>query len=143
MATKFKLKVESKTVENLMKEIKDGFVDYRIPSFQRDYVWDGDDVKRLIDSIVRNYPIGSIILWKPSSVIGEKIKDLSEPIIHLKQSYKAHSDITYYIIDGQQRITSLLLLYHGWKIFRINGRTIGLSVPISYVPGKIGDLKNH
>jgi uncharacterized protein with ParB-like and HNH nuclease domain len=35
----------------------------RIPVIQRDFEWDAEDVKELLDSIVRGYPIGSVILW--------------------------------------------------------------------------------
>lgn len=37
---------------------------YQIPTFQRDVVWDENQVKRLWDSIFRFYPIGSILIWK-------------------------------------------------------------------------------
>ena len=39
----------------------------RIPSIQRQFVWDAEDIKELIDSIVNGYPIGAVIIWEPTS----------------------------------------------------------------------------
>jgi len=38
--------------------------DYQIPTFQREVVWERDNVKKLWDSVYRFYPIGSILIWK-------------------------------------------------------------------------------
>lgn len=39
----------------------------RIPTIQRQFVWDAEDVRDLIDSIVNGYPIGAIIIWEPTT----------------------------------------------------------------------------
>lgn len=39
----------------------------RIPTIQRQFVWDSEDVRDLIDSIVNGYPVGAIIIWEPTS----------------------------------------------------------------------------
>jgi len=36
----------------------------RIPAFQRDFVWNADNVAYLMDSIYKGYPFGAVILWK-------------------------------------------------------------------------------
>jgi hypothetical protein len=38
-----------------------------IPSIQRQFVWDTEDIKELIDSIINGYPIGSVIIWEPTT----------------------------------------------------------------------------
>ena len=38
--------------------------EYQIPTFQRDVVWEKDNVKKLWDSIYKFYPMGSILVWK-------------------------------------------------------------------------------
>jgi hypothetical protein len=110
-----------------MEEIKSG--KYFLPSFQRQYVWDEDDIKDLVDSIINNYPIGTIILWKPSNPSLAEIDPFSRPLIDLPN--KKSSEI-FYVIDGQQRLTSLLLLFNNWKITR-NGEEVAV-IPISYNP---------
>ena len=39
----------------------------RIPSIQRQFVWDAEDIKELVDSIINGYPIGAVIIWEPRS----------------------------------------------------------------------------
>ena len=57
--------VKNRTIQQLMTEVNSG--KFFLPSFQRQYVWDEDDIRDLIDSLINNYPIGTIILWKPSN----------------------------------------------------------------------------
>ncbi len=37
---------------------------WALPHFQRDYVWDKEDVKNFLDSIYKNWPTGLVIIWK-------------------------------------------------------------------------------
>ncbi len=119
-------------IENILE--KDN---YYLPAFQRDYVWDEDDVKSLIDSILRGYPIGAIILWKPSSKDFIRDDPFSVP---LTDAVGENGGDYYYVIDGQQRLTSLLLLFNGWRIPR-NGKEISLKVPISLYPTDNGGYR--
>ena len=50
------------TVEELLKLANDGRL--RVPSFQRALRWDADDKWKLLDSMERGYPIGTLLLWK-------------------------------------------------------------------------------
>lgn len=120
--------VKIRTIQTLIAEIQSG--KYMLPSFQRQYVWDEDDIRALIDSIINNYPIGSIILWKPSSASTSATDPFSIPLIDLGN--KKSSEV-FYVIDGQQRLTSLLLLFNNWKITR-DGEEVKISTPISYNP---------
>ena len=68
-----------------------------IPEFQRDFVWTPEKVKKLVDSLWRRYPIGSILLWSASYFSARNA-----------QSAQSNKD---WIIDGQQRITALAFLF--------------------------------
>jgi len=94
----------------------------RIPSIQRQFVWDSEDVKELIDSIVSNYPIGAIIIWEPTA------KFPSTPLI----GSNTISAVTRYVLDGQQRLTALMLIQNGWQFYRED--KLIQCTPISYVP---------
>jgi hypothetical protein len=120
--------VKNRTIQTLMSEVKSG--KYLLPSFQRQYVWDEDDVRALIDSIINNYPIGTIILWKPSNASIPEVDPFSKPLIDVEGKQTAE---TFYVIDGQQRLTSLLLLFNDWKIIR-DKEEVKINVPISYNP---------
>ncbi len=113
------INVRVKTIRELIKnEIPSG--KYWLPSFQRGYVWDPENIKDLLDSIVKNYPIGATILWKPSTAISEIVDPTAVPIM---DGLAPGGLERYFVIDGQQRITSLLLLLNSWLIPR-NGEKI-------------------
>lgn len=73
----------------------------RIPAFQRPFRWDKRDVVRLFDSIYRGYPIGNLLMWeRPAPAAVVRIGPLR---IHAAQVPDA-----LWVVDGQQRITSLV-----------------------------------
>lgn len=85
---------------------------YQIPTFQRDVVWQQDNVKKLWDSIYKFYPLGSILIWKTDLKLqnhrhigGHQITDVN----FNRTEYQ-------YILDGQQRTTSLLTSLYGGNI---------------------------
>lgn len=97
-----------------------------LPIVQREFVWESDDVRELIDSIVHDYPIGTVILW-------ETEEDFPGSPLFDSDASGATTRTNTYIIDGQQRLTALLLVKEGWKIKR-EGNDISLAEPISYNP---------
>lgn len=94
-----------------------------IPSIQRQFVWNDDDIKELLDSIINGYPIGSIIIWEP---------DKSFPGVPLLGKSIPKNNEHKYVLDGQQRLTSLMLLLNNWSITR-GSKTINSST-FTYVP---------
>jgi len=88
-----------------------------IPEFQREFVWKEPQVRKLVDSVARGYPIGSILLLKRS----DKADFASRPIDAVEQpvdpadqpasAIKADDKGVYYILDGQQRVTSLVRVF--------------------------------
>lgn len=81
----------------LVKELKSGSLG--VPEIQRDYVWKTQQAIDLLDSMYRQYPIGLILLWKPSV------------IPKLRNKHERNPD--YLILDGQQRITTLEKVFSG------------------------------
>jgi hypothetical protein len=68
-----------------------------VPEFQRRYVWRPSKVAALVDSLWRGYPVGTLLLWEsaydsPRTALGGQGKKL-------------------WIVDGQQRVTSLSILF--------------------------------
>ncbi len=84
---------------------------YQIPTFQREVVWEKDNVKKLWDSIYRFYPIGSILVWK-TPVRLHRHRTIGGHVI----SNDEVQDEYQYILDGQQRTTSLLTSLFGGRI---------------------------
>jgi len=99
---------------------------YYLPSVQRDFVWDEDEVQELIDSLLSGYPTGVI------TILETNIQFPSVPLIDVKNPATPNTDIRRYVLDGQQRLTSLLLIRDGWKINRC-GKEISID-PIHFNP---------
>lgn len=77
----------------------------RVPHFQRDFRWGLEDVIRLLDSIVRGYPIGNLLLWVRPSV-KERIT------LGVLSMEAPEGGEALWIVDGQQRVTSLANTLH-------------------------------
>ncbi|MBG1266280.1 DUF262 domain-containing protein [Nostoc sp. WHI] len=84
---------------------------YQIPTFQRDVVWEKENVKKLWDSIYKFYPLGSILIWKTSTKL-ESHREIGGIKLPDNFSFNEYQ----YILDGQQRTTALLMSIHGGKI---------------------------
>ena len=85
--------------------------EYQIPTFQREVVWDRNAVKKLWDSIYRFYPIGSILIWHTTLRL-QNHRTIGGHVV----ADDNHSRGFQYILDGQQRTTSLLTSLYGGKI---------------------------
>ncbi|MEU4034453.1 DUF262 domain-containing protein [Streptomyces collinus] len=73
----------------------------RVPRFQRNFVWDAADVRKLFDSIWRGFPIGTLLLWK-NRAEAEEVK-LGPIQLEVEQRTDA-----LWVVDGQQRLISLV-----------------------------------
>ena len=62
----------SRRYDDIIRNIENGI--YQIPKFQRDFVWDKNKSAKLIESLLKGYPIGSFILWKTK----ERLKSLKK-----------------------------------------------------------------
>lgn len=102
-------KPDSKKYEELIHEITAGVI--KIPKFQREFVWSTDKTAELLDSILKGYPIGTFILWQTDERISG-IKNIGK--FHLPDTPEGTK--VQYVLDGQQRITSLFAAYEGEKI---------------------------
>lgn len=90
-------------LEDLVQKAWEGQI--RIPHFQRPLRWRREDVRQLFDSIVKGYPIGSLLLWlQPAPATEITLGNLHIPAPKM--------DRALWVVDGQQRITSLANALH-------------------------------
>jgi uncharacterized protein with ParB-like and HNH nuclease domain len=55
---------------------------YWLPNIQRPFVWKEEQIERLFDSILREYPIGTLLIWKTdSSLRRRKFVDLYKKLL--------------------------------------------------------------
>jgi len=85
---------------------------YQIPTFQRDVAWEQENVKKLWDSIYKFYPLGSILIWKTDLQLQNHRQIGGHQITDINFSRTEYQ----YILDGQQRTTSLLTSLYGGNI---------------------------
>lgn len=86
-------------VEDLLHHARVGRI--RVPRFQRDFKWEREDVEKLVDSIVRGFPIGTLLLWQKSAPAGQVT--LGDVVFDVNEQAQA-----WFVVDGQQRIVSLV-----------------------------------
>jgi uncharacterized protein with ParB-like and HNH nuclease domain len=116
-------KYQDISIKKLVKGINEN---YFLPEIQREFVWDSDKNKfedklyNLFDSIVRGYPIGTLLFWeaKYENLINDNITVLK----FLSNSNKENESIERHnfkerkinlVLDGQQRMTILNLALRG------------------------------
>ncbi|MCK4388012.1 MAG: DUF262 domain-containing protein [Dehalococcoidia bacterium] len=85
-----------------------------IPTFQREFVWEPENIRKLWDSIFNFYPIGSILYWVTDSYLHTHRKLGGFEFPHDEDTVRRFREWTY-ILDGQQRATSLLVSILGGK----------------------------
>jgi hypothetical protein len=103
------------SVENIFTWIETGVI--AIPEIQRPFVWDAIQVRDLMDSILKGYPIGYLVSW-------------NNPNIRLKDGTTSFGKRI--LIDGQQRIIALMAALLGREVVDKNYET--LRIRISYQP---------
>ena len=102
---------QSVAYPTMLNDIEKGLI--KIPQFQRDFVWTKQKSARLLDSIIKGYPIGTFILWKTRESL-RSIRNLG----NAKLPETPQGDFIQYVLDGQQRMTSIFASLKGLKIQR-------------------------
>jgi len=110
-------KPDSKKYSDLISEIQKGII--KVPKFQREFVWGIEKTAKLLDSILKGYPIGTFILWQTD----ERINDIKN-IGNLEIPETPDGTKVQYVLDGQQRITSLYAAYLGAEIKKTGEKKI-------------------
>lgn len=99
-------------------EFRNGNVGHRvgtlkIPQFQRDFVWPREKSAKLIDSILKGFPVGTFILWKTKEQL-RFVKEIGGQALPPTPK----GDYSQQVLDGQQRLTSLYAACKGLTIIR-------------------------
>ncbi len=74
-----------------------------VPAFQREYVWKRDDAKSLLDSLIKEYPTGTMLTWETAH----------PPELKGPHKYNEKQGAVKLLLDGQQRVTTLYMLVRG------------------------------
>lgn len=91
-----------------------------IPDFQRGFKWRKPDIRKLLESLPLDFPIGAALLWRTQRTMLDfrRIEDVefSDGETEAEDNFEPHeqelkSDEIDFILDGQQRITSIYKLF--------------------------------
>ena len=85
---------------NLVERVVAGRI--RVPRFQRAFVWKQADLHDLLDSVLRGFPIGSILVWETEREIG------TVPRVGPVVISDPPAGPVSYLLDGQQRVSTLV-----------------------------------
>lgn len=118
------LKDSSITIYEAMMNVRDG--KYVMPAFQRQFVWSMEQIEKLWDSILLDYPIATFLFWHvdDNNVSWDTYFCNFLPSItfdNRKQADSVNYELTDInvnitdtaVLDGQQRLTSLYLSLFG------------------------------
>jgi len=97
------MEARDRSVETWFNRIHNGQL--RLPRFQRFEAWDYDNVGGLLDSILKDLPIGSTLVLE----IGENEPFVTRPLAGAPQPVERCSE---HLLDGQQRLTALWKSLH-------------------------------
>ncbi len=100
---------------DLISEIETGQV--KIPQFQRKFVWGIKASAKLLDSIIKGYPIGTFIYWRTNERL-RAIRNLG----NITLPEPKDGEYLNYVLDGQQRLTSLFASLKGAQITDEEGK---------------------
>ena len=126
-------------IYDVVKDIKDDR--YRLPSIQRSFVWEEERICKLMDSLMNDYPIGSFLVWKPSSEITIRTRRFVQDYKtgeRLVSEEESAESLPYLVLDGQQRLQSLFLAFFG----KYNGKYLYFKVD-SNPNNEENDLRYH
>jgi hypothetical protein len=108
---------QSEPIQAVLSRIN---VTYFLPALQREFVWTAEQICALFDSLMRRYPISSFLFWEVP-VDGRDNVEAYE-FLHTVKASRNRAELTRlygsrdltFVLDGQQRLTALLVGLQGF-----------------------------
>src|ERR1700694_3361203 len=102
------------TIITLLNQVEDNEI--VLPAIQRDFVWDEDQTETLLDSIMRGYPIGIVLLWETFVDIQYRtfVREYRSGAVPTFSDNRQNRRLKL-VLDGQQRLQSLYLALFGTR----------------------------
>ncbi len=120
------------SIGDLVSMIQKG--ELQLPEMQRRYVWTSTRVRDLLDSLYRNYPSGTILVWESNAA--QPTREMAV------QTQRNPWSATKLLLDGQQRLTSLSAVLRGEPIsVRNRKRPVDIAFNLDHPDGPPVDLQ--
>ena len=102
------MKNQTTTIRKIVKQLNE---DFWLPNIQRNFVWKEDQIERLFDSLMRDYPIGTLLVWKTNTSISHRkfIDNYKEETKFTDFYVPDNHNSKLLVLDGQQRLQSLFI----------------------------------
>src|SRR5689334_22896535 len=88
-----------------------------LPNIQRPFVWSEEQICRMFDSIMREYPIGTLLIWKTTASVRRRkfIDNFKRVMLERLSEFDVPDDNKKkcLVLDGQQRLQSLFIGLRG------------------------------
>jgi hypothetical protein len=110
--------VQKYKVKRLWKWCEDGL--FAIPEIQREFVWDVKKACKLLDSIYRRLPIGSLLIWET----GADRQNLLRHAQNILPEFNYRNKKIWFLIDGQQRLSVLHRVRKGGSVINYNDKEV-------------------
>jgi hypothetical protein len=116
------MKYQAETIGSILSRINH---DVFIPGIQRPYVWEPEQIIKLFDSLMRGYPINSFLFWElqPENFgdwdVYKFVQRFRQGNIHNDEATPGNDRPVTLVLDGQQRLTSLLIGLAGSYTMRL------------------------
>ena len=112
-------KITQYSVSSIMGYVENSQI--AIPEIQRPFVWKGEEVRALIDSLYEGYPIGYLIVWQNSQV---RVRNFGK------------GGTKKILIDGQQRVTALMAALLGKEVLDEQYQSHRIRIAFNPLAGK-------
>ena len=89
-------------IQNILEKIDEQQL--YVPAFQREYRWQRPDALKLVQSLLKEYPTGTLLTWETNK----------PPEVKGPHKYDERQGAVKILLDGQQRVTTLYMLTRGF-----------------------------
>ncbi|WP_081647424.1 DUF262 domain-containing protein [Thioalkalivibrio sp. ALR17-21] len=105
MSSTSQITPSSPRLASLLADVQRGNI--KIPVFQRQFIWNDEQIISLLDSIYRGYPVGSLLIWSTHEELNHERNVGGFKLPDTPEDYPVN-----YVLDGQQRLTTLYGVFH-------------------------------
>ncbi|TDX02186.1 uncharacterized protein with ParB-like and HNH nuclease domain [Dinghuibacter silviterrae] len=139
------------TISTAIQKIE--YKQYLLPAIQREFVWGYRNIELLFDSLMREYPFGSLLMWKVEGA-NKGGHRYYEVLKYYRERYHTHCEEVNTallpdfeaVLDGQQRLTALYLGLKGsyaYKTYRLSWNDNSYSLPTRKLYLNLSSLVNQ
>ncbi len=103
---KAKVKYKTTTLKQYLNDVKNN--NYSVPLFQRKFVWSKQQIIGFLNALNTGFPFGSITVWQEQNFGKSVLEERNKIVEEYKTTKENETGVYKWILDGQQRTTSII-----------------------------------